>query len=425
MTLSHRLSSAPPLARIAGLMAFVALLFAAGALYAQVSGERGIAPVASSTDIDVQGIEVDVTGDSPEDARDKGWQQAQRLAWEKLGGPDIPDSRLNGLVSAIVIEREQLGPRRYVATLGVIFDRQRAGGLLGSGNGQRSRSAPMLTLPVLIEGGPATMFERRNAWQRAWAQFQTGGSAIDYVRPSGMGGESLLLTYGQTGRRSRVWWNNILDQFSAADVLIPVAHLTREWPGGPVTGTFTARYGPDNEFLDEFTLQAKDESAVPAMFAQALQRFDAIYTRALKDGTLRPDPTLLSQKVSISPEVQALLEASRRQEQAEREAARRPEPTPTATATPEPSTTPREVAPGEVVSYVVQFASPDQDTFSATLAGVRSAPGVRAAAVSSAAVGGTSIMRVSFEGNLSSLAAALRGRGFTVEQGGGGLRISR
>ena len=83
------------------------------------------------------------------------------------------------------------------------------------------------------------------------------------------------------------------------------------------------------------------------------------------------------------------------------------------------------VAPGEVVSYVVQFASPDQDTFSATLAGVRSAPGVRAAAVSSAAVGGTSIMRVSYEGNLSGLAAALRGRGFTVEQGGGGLRISR
>ena len=50
-----------------------------------------------------------------------------------------------------------------------------------------------------------TMFEVRNPWQRAWAEHQFGSSAIDYVRPAGSGGESLLLTYGQTGRRSRAW----------------------------------------------------------------------------------------------------------------------------------------------------------------------------------------------------------------------------
>ncbi|ANU08381.1 hypothetical protein [Paraurantiacibacter namhicola] len=423
MTRTARLLRHSNPARIAGLAVLFALALAATALWAQVSGDRGIPPVASSTDIDVQGIEVDVTGDSPEDARNKGWQEAQRLAWKQLGGPAIPDSRLNGMVSAIVIEREQLGPRRYVATLGVIFDRQRAGGLLGSATGRRSRSAPMLTLPVLIEGGTATMFERRNGWQRAWAQFQTGSSSIDYVRPSGMGGESLLLTYGQTGRRSRTWWNTILDQFSAADVLIPVVQLRRSWPGGPVTGTFTARYGPDNTFLDEFELTAKNEAAIPAMYAQALKRFDTIFTRALQDGTLRPDPSLLSQKVSISPEVQALLEASRREEAARREA-ERPKPAATPDA-PVASEAPDPDQPVEVVSYVVQFASPDSDTFAATLAAVRSTPNVRAAAVSSMAVGGTSIMRVSYQGSLSGLAAALRGRGFTVEQGSNALRISR
>ena len=40
------------------------------------------------------------------------------------------------MVSAIVVEQERLGPRRYIATLGVIFDRARAGGLLG-GEGER------------------------------------------------------------------------------------------------------------------------------------------------------------------------------------------------------------------------------------------------------------------------------------------------
>ena len=73
-----------PLAAIAG-----ALALAAGvALFAQVSGERGIPPVAASTDISVGGIEVNVVGKSPEDAREQGWMQAEVLAWKKLGGPD-------------------------------------------------------------------------------------------------------------------------------------------------------------------------------------------------------------------------------------------------------------------------------------------------------------------------------------------------
>src|SRR5690606_5661850 len=110
-----RLSREATIATVAAL----ALLAAGAALWAQVEGDRGIAPIASSGDIDVGGIEVDVRGDSPEDARQNGWREAQRKAWEKLGGPDIPDSQLQGLVVAVVIEHESIGPRRYVARLGV------------------------------------------------------------------------------------------------------------------------------------------------------------------------------------------------------------------------------------------------------------------------------------------------------------------
>ena len=248
------LPQVPPVRRLWALVAGALLLALGAALVAQVSGDRGIIPVASSEDIEVTGIEVDVKGKSPEDARLNGWKEAQRLAWEKIGGPKIPESQLEGLVSAIVVERERLGPRRYIARLGVIFDRTRAGGLLGR-EGERAHSAPMLTMPVLISGGTATMFEVRNPWQRAWAESQMGASAIDYVRPSGMGGESLLLTYGQTSRRSRSWWNDILDEFGAADVLIPIANLRYTYPGGPVEGRFTARYGPDSKYLGRFTLR--------------------------------------------------------------------------------------------------------------------------------------------------------------------------
>ena len=417
LTLPH-----PPSARRAWVPLAAALALILGAaLLAQVGGDRGIAPVASSEDIEVRGLKVDVSGKNPEEARLNGWREAQKLAWEKLGGPAIPDSQLQGLVSAIVVEQERLGPRRYIATLGVIFDRARAGGLLGR-EGARAHSAPMLTLPVLIAGGTQTMFEVPSPWQRAWAESQMGGSAIDYVRPSGAGGESLLLTYGQTNRRSRAWWNDILDQFGAADVLIPIARLTYAYPGGPVEGHFTARYGPDSKYLGQFTLRVQSAAGIPAMFERAVQRFDAIFTRALDEGMLRPDPTLSLGSVEISPQVRALIEAARRAEEA---AAGAREVVPGQTDTGEPTPTPTDEVPQALGTFTVQVVTPDGRAFDAALAAIRGAAGVRGVAVSSTAVGGTSVVRVTYLGDIAGLAAALRAAGWNVNQGSSALAISR
>ena len=83
---------------------------------------------------------------------------------------------------------------------------------------------------------------------------------------------------------------------------------------------------------------------------------------------------------------------------------------------------PREAA---VSSYTVQFASPDAQAADAALSGVRGAAGVKGAATSSIAIGGTSVMRVTFAGELGELAAALRARGFSVTVGSNSLSIRR
>lgn len=411
---------------LTGLIALVVLVIAivAGrALWAQVEGDRGIAAVVSSSDIDVGGIDVDVRGDNAEDAQKKGWAEAQRLAWKKLGGPQLSDSQLDSMVSAVVIDRERIGSRRYIATLGVIFDRARAGRMLGSA-GRKARSAPMLLVPVTAEGGTARVYEMVNPWQRAWADYQAGSSSIDYVRPSGGNGDSLLITYGQTSRRSRTWWRNILDQFDAADVLIPIAHLERQWPGGPIKGIFTARYGPDNKYLGSFTMTAEDEAQLPLMFTRAVAKMDGLFEQALADGKLRPDPTLNLGAPSLDPALQRLIEIGRTAEANER-ARRAAAAAAAAGETATPSAAPTAAPAAVVSSYVVQFASPDGGSVDATLAAVRAAPGVRGAATNSLAIGGTSVMRVSFGGSIEQLAAALRGRGFTVTQGTGALAISR
>lgn len=404
-------------------MGLALALLVAIAAWAQIEGDRGIAPVAASRDIRVSGIAVDTRGDTPEEARENGWKEATRLAWEKIGGPKLSDGQLESMVSAIVIEHEQLGPRRYIARLGVVFDRARASGYLG-GEGEVARSAPLLLIPVTVSAGTETVFERRNPWQRAWAEFQTGASRIDYVRPSGAGGDSLLITYGQAGRRSRLWWRNVLDQFGASDVLIAIARLDYAYPGGPVTGHFTARYGPDNSWLGEFTLRAASQAELPAMLAQAVQRFDAIYTQALDAGRLRPDPTLNLETPVLPPEVQALIEQGRAiaaRQEAERAGELGIEtPLPGETGTPTPAAT-----PAAITTVTVQFATPDPASVDAAIAAVRATPGVRGAATTSLALGGTSIMRVTFAGSAADLAAALRARGFTVREAGGGLSISR
>ena len=391
-------------------------------LIAQIEGDRGIIPAATSSDIQIGGIEVETTGKDAEEARQNGWKLAQRMGWQMLKGPPMADGEIESMVSAVVIEREQIGPRRYVAKLGIVFDRERAGQFLVSNEGgtARAHSAPMLVIPVLISGGVGQTFEVRSAWQKAWANWNTGNSAIDYVRPIGAGGDSLLLTAGQPGRRSRLWWRNVLNQFGASDVVTPVARLERQWPGGPVRGLFTARYGPDNTYLDSFTLTANDEAGVAPMLAQALQRFDRIYGDALGQGLLRPDPTLYSDQHTMDSALSALVAAAAPKPVADPVTAESGPKVPSAGQASEAP--PKEAS---VSSYTVQFASPDAAAVDAALGAVRGASGVRGAATSSIAIGGTSVMRVSFGGDLDALAAALRARGWQVTVGSNALSIRR
>ncbi|GAB5350045.1 heavy-metal-associated domain-containing protein [Alteriqipengyuania sp. 357] len=420
---------ATPFARVAiALLAVFGLLAAlyAGGVFAQVEGDRGIAPLMASTDINVGGIEVNVTGDDPEDARQKGWREAQRKAWEKLDGPDLSDSQLQGLVSAIVIQHEETGPRRYVATLGVTFDRQRTAGYLGS-SGATRRSAPMLLLPVTISGGTELMYQQVNPWQRAWAEYQPGASRIDYVRPAGAGGESLLLTYGQTGRRSRNWWATIIDQFGAADVLVPIAQLDYSYPGGPVEGRFVARYGPDSKYLGRFTMRAESPRQLPAMLERAVARFDEMFVEALAEGTIRPDPTLDRGTGTVDANVARLIAQSRailaRAEAARRTSRVEEESVADANAAQAGAAGGGETA--SVVNLFINVPTPDAAAFDAALATVRGTPGVRGASVASTAIGGTSVLSVTYAGTIDDLIGAIAQGGYNVQRAGNNLTISR
>lgn len=397
-----------PIRRFSGPLGLaIALLLATtgGIVLAQAdSGVEENSPYDTSGSYEVGGIQVDVTGKDANAARYAGWRLAQRKGWQLLsqrlggGGGSLSDSTLDSMVSGIVVENEQIGPNRYIARLGVLFSRARAGSMLGVSS-QSSRSAPMLLMPIEWSGGARIALEQKTDWQDAWARYRTGNSAVDYVRPAGTGPDALLLTSGQQTRPGRGWWRTILDQYAAADVLMPVVRLYRQWPGGPIVGVFQARHGVDNRLIAQFSLRVGNGDALPVLLDEGVKRLDDIYQSALQRGLLTPDQGL----AYVGPPA--------------------PTPTPTPTATESTAVDTNQSTTG--ASITLQYDSPSVNSVNAAEAALRATPGVKSAVTTSLALGGISVMRVGFDADPAVLRAELESRGWIVVGSGTTLRIRR
>jgi hypothetical protein len=380
----------------------LALAGVSGALYAQLeTADRGILPLDSSGTLEIGGIHVDVGGADAQAARYGGWRIAQRQGfralWAKMHNasadqaPNLPDSTLDNIVSSISVEREEIGPNRYIADLGILFDRARAAPFLGVEGGEIRRSAPMLLIPIMVSGGTATSVELKNAWQRAWAQFRTSQSPIDYVRISGMGSDPLLVNAAQTTRPGRSWWRNIIDLYGAADILVAEVQLQRLYPGGPARARFIARHGPDNEIVGGFTLTAANSDAIPAMMAQGVQRMDQIFANAFAAGQLTRDSSLNLPPPPVLPEEAV------------------------------------ETKPGAATTvanaFQVQISGKDVTVYNFAMAHLRTLAGIDSASPQLINGSGTSYVLVTYHGDISQLAAALSARGWIVESAGTVIKI--
>ena len=373
-----------------------------GVVYAQLEdGERGIAPIDSSGTLEITGIHVDVTAKDAQTARYDGWRIAQRQGFKALWAkthnrpvseaPSVPDSTLDGLVSSIVVEREQIGPTRYIADLGILFDRARSAELLGVG-GEVQRSPPMILIPVFLTAGTDTTVELRNPWQRAWAEFRTSQSPIDYVRVTGTGVDPLLVNAAQVDRPGRGWWRNIVDLYGAADILVAEVQFQRLYPGGPAFARFIGFHGPDRDLIGSFTISGPAGVSSLAIMRAGVQRMDAMFADALAEGRLMRDPSL---DIPLPP------------------------PPPEEIVEEAPVLT-----QARTWTYQVQIVSPDVNIYNFAMAHLRTTSGVQQVVPVAINPGGVSYVNVTYNGDLSVLRALIASRGWSVEQNGYVLRMS-
>ncbi len=383
------------------ILILIAALGLGAVVYAQLeSTDRGILPLDTSNTLEVSGIHVDVGGADAMSARYAGWRMAQRIGfralWAKIHNapasraPGIPDGTLDQIVSSINVDREEIGPHRYIAELSVEFDRGKAAPFLGTEGSQiTEHSVPMLLIPVTVTAGTETSVELRNLWQRAWAQFRTVQSPISYVRVSGMGSDPLLVNAAQTARPGRGWWRALLDMYDAQDVLVAEVQLQRSYPGGPARARFIARHGPDNEIVGGFTLTAPNSEAIPGMMAQGALKIDAIFAQALANGQLSRDPSL---NIPTPPIQEAPVLAPPK-------------------------------AVNVVNAYQVQVSGHDVVIYNFAMAHLRTLAGVASATPQQINPGGTSYILVAYRGSIAQLAAALSARGWVVEFAGTVVKI--
>jgi hypothetical protein len=205
--------------------------------------------------------------------------------------PSLSDGQLDSIVAGIESQGEHFSQTRYIARLGVVFDRSRASDYFASSTGA-VHSPPMLLLPLQDDGAASILYQAKTPWRAAWQRYREMVTPVEYVLASGSAGDNLLLTSYQVHRSDRNSWRNILNRFDAVDVLTAEAHLVRQWPGGPVRGLFIARHGPDAEELGRFTMTAANEQGLDAMLDAAVREIDTIYSDALRSGRLKSEADL-------------------------------------------------------------------------------------------------------------------------------------
>jgi hypothetical protein len=339
----------------------------------------------------IGGIDVDVGGKTPSDARLNGWREAQRQAWPALWSrmsglaaataPRLPDSALDSMVSAIEVEQEQIGPDRYVARLAVVFDRVRASSYLGR-YAALSSSPPFLVLPVLQDAGTRMAHEASSPWLAAWARLRAGETPIDYVRIQPTPGDVILLNAWQSERRHIFLWRALIDRYQVADVLIPELILERSWAGGPLEALMVVRFGPAGRELGRVKLRNRGGD-VAGLMDTAVREADKLYVAALRAGNLLPDPSL------VEPDVPA-----------------------TAVEDTGP-----EIGGGYegTGGFTVRVQTPDDATLQAIQALIAGTPGVAGVRLQSLVLGGESVLEIVAEVPRDELRYALDARGLRLD----------
>lgn len=290
--------------------------------------------VASAQELlTVNGVEVDVTGDDANAARNAAFIQGQRKAFDKLIGqlvdpasaaslPPLSDDQIGAMVSDFEIETEATSTVRYLGTLTFRFYADPVRQYL-AGTGARytaTQSPPIVVVPILTQGDSQLLWDDGNLWLQAWSAH--GGGALVPVRvPIGDLNDIAAINVEQALAGDAGSFDVLARRYGAADTLVAEARIDPATlaTGGEAVVTLTAkRYGPTGlvaTFQDEVRGPAGN---LPALYASAVDKLDTQLEQSWKSQALTTTGSAMGNRLEVSAIVQSLdewIEVQRRLQQ--------------------------------------------------------------------------------------------------------------
>ncbi len=290
-------------------------------------------PALAQDLLTVNGVEVDVTGDSAAAARNAAFIEGQRKAFDKLIGqlvdpasaaslPPLSDDQIGAMVSDFEIESEATSTVRYLGTLTFRFYADPVRGYL-AGTGARftaTQSPPIVVVPILTQGDSRLLWDDGNLWLEAWASH--GGGALVPVRvPIGDLNDIAAINADRALAGDLAAFDALARRYGAADTLVAEARIdpSAATAGGETVIALSAkRYGPTGlvaTFEDEVRGSADD---LPALYASAVDALDLQLEQNWKSQALTTTGAMMGNRLEVTAAIQSLdewLEMQRRMQQ--------------------------------------------------------------------------------------------------------------
>lgn len=268
----------------------------------------------------VNGVEVDVTGETAAAARNAAFIQGQRKAFDRLLAQlvdpasaaslaPLSDDQIGAMVADFEIESERTSAVRYLGMLTYRFYSDPVRQYL-AGSGARytaTQSPPVVVVPILTQGDSRLLWDDGNAWLAAWASH--GGGALVPIRvPIGDIEDMAAIDPERALAGDLAAFDALARRYSAADTLVAEAQLD---PAAAATGEAVIRvraqhYGPAGlvaSYQDEVRGNAGD---MPALLASAVDAIDAQLERDWKAQALPTTGGGFGNRIAVTAAIASL-----------------------------------------------------------------------------------------------------------------------
>jgi hypothetical protein len=230
---------------------------------------------AVSEPFSIQGVDVDVTANSSNAAKDQAIAEAQRQAFQllldRLSSPKdrsrIPKADGTEYVADYTIESERSSKVRYIATIDVRFNGAAVRKLFKNAGIAMIEpiSRPVVVVPVFRQSGQVGATDPANPWRSAWTTYGRGGLVAVIIPSAADMGE---LDSDAIASGSEAALSPLVTRYRTGDVLIVSADLAGD--GHKVELSTTSAKGSIVS-VESQSYSAKNGETVDQLMARAVR----------------------------------------------------------------------------------------------------------------------------------------------------------